>query len=99
MTTKEALEAARDLISDPKRWTTGYFAKKADGEITASRKPDAVCWCASGAVNRICGDNYPLGQQVTNALALVMGIVVDFNDNSPHEDVLAAFDIAICLES
>lgn len=99
MNTRDVLVKARELISDPKHWNQRYFALKADGGFTSSSSPDAICWCASGAINKICGPDLMLVNSAYNALNEVMGNVPDYNDNSPHEDVLAAFDIAIALES
>lgn len=99
-TVKEVLEKARDLISDPKYWTQKYFAVRADNEIIGSCMEGAVAWCASGAINKTCATTEgALQAGAISALMEVMGEIPDFNDNSPYEDVLAAFDIAICLES
>lgn len=96
-TVKEVLVQARDLISDPKRWTHLYAARNAVGDSVGPCAEDAVCWCSVGAVEKVGSNLY---FDVTKALRKVMGdSIPKFNDSSPHEDVLAAFDIAICLES
>lgn len=97
--TKQVLQRARKLITKPECWTTGEFARRANGEGTYSMCPTAVSWCAAGAINKVSRD---VNRRFSAKLMLesVMGIsVAQFNDNSSHEDVLAAFDIAICLES
>lgn len=99
-TTKEVLEAARDLIVDPKRWTTEYFAKDASEKFVGSQSPQAVCWCAAGAINRVSGVDGRLAERALTAFRQVVGFnIAKFNDSSRHEDVIAAFDIAICLVS
>lgn len=98
-TVKDVLIEARELISGPKRWTTGYFAKTDTGGLTTSCSENAVCWCAFGAIRKSC-DNDLLADQAAGALTEVMRPnIAAFNDHSPHEDVIAAFDIAICLVS
>lgn len=54
-TTKEILIAARALIADHANWTQGALARvSVTGRCTGSIDPDAHCFCASGAVVRIC---------------------------------------------
>lgn len=55
MNSLAALEAAYTLIEDPARWTTGANARDRYGMSTFSPlDPSAVCWCASGALIRVC---------------------------------------------
>lgn len=53
MTPAENLMAARDLISDPKHWTTRTEARTINGEITSPTAYNAFSFCAYGAINRI----------------------------------------------
>lgn len=50
MASADILRAARARISDPKKWTTGFFAKSAEGSFVAAQSNRAVCWCALGAL-------------------------------------------------
>lgn len=53
----DILKTARELLSDPKRWTKGSFArmegKKGETGATVPALSDkAVCWCAEGAIQK-----------------------------------------------
>ena len=48
----EGLEAARELISDEARWTSGTFARAVDGTPSHPSDPEACRWCAHGAIRR-----------------------------------------------
>ncbi len=50
----QALLAARALIANPVTWTTGASARDAGNRPISSMSPDAVCFCAIGAVRRGC---------------------------------------------
>ena len=54
MKTSEILIAARDLIADPARWTQHSSARNIKGNCTRSQSEEAVCWCAMGALERVC---------------------------------------------
>jgi hypothetical protein len=47
---KVVLEDALNLISDPDKWTRQVFARDAEGFVTNAGDPEAVCWCAFGAL-------------------------------------------------
>lgn len=104
MTSAEILRAARDLIANPLCWTQGAFARDSAGNSIMWEAPDAVCWCAVGAVMRVTDESYKTGpgasaylaayRALTNA-ALPKHSVEAFNDNSPHIQVLDLFDRAI----
>lgn len=49
------LEDARKLLTDPAKWTQGTAARNAEGEITGTDKPDAVCFCSLGAIWAVGG--------------------------------------------
>ena len=50
-TTCDILIQARALIAKPEAWTRGTGARDADGEPIGVEHPDAVSWCATGAIN------------------------------------------------
>ena len=52
--TFEILIAARDLIADPARWTRASFARNIEGKPVSAKSKTAVCWCAMGALKRVC---------------------------------------------
>lgn len=49
------LLAAAELLEKPGAWTQGEFAKTASGDGTYWNSPDAVCWCAEGAIRHVGG--------------------------------------------
>lgn len=98
MTTVEVLKAARDLISDPAKWTTKAFARDTKGNAVVPYSTLAVRFCAYGAIDHVCQDD-----PVTKSMALaqlgrvsVRGIV-HTNDIRGHQAILAAFDKAIMV--
>ena len=102
MTLKEVLVQARELISDPERWTTGFVAVDHRGEPTSATHPHATAWCASGAIWHVVGDSRAENLGPWNALSEALGGSVDdhtipvTNDGPDgHEKILAGFDKAI----
>lgn len=109
MITKGILEAARTLISDPERWTTGDYALDADGNSVLPVSPRAACWCALGAIDR--ASHYAAGHDEFLEHATVLrelqktvrqdlgftsiGGIVDYNDTATHDQVLELFDRTI----
>ena len=55
-TQKDVLVRAKEIISDPARWTTGEYAKDVTGLPTAAIDADAVQWCAIGSLRRAAHD-------------------------------------------
>jgi len=55
MKTKEALQAAYDLIGNKKKWTLGAYARDRDGCSIDTRDDEAVSWCAGGAIDKVGG--------------------------------------------
>lgn len=97
-TTVEILRAARARIADPKRWGRGWFAHDERGAARDYKDPEAVNWCASGA---ICAEGVGLQSDAYDALVRVLPKGYDkvcvFNDDYgvTHADVLALYDRAI----
>ena len=52
MSAAEILNRAADIVSQPGAWTQGRTARDKDGAAVASHTPEAVCFCAIGAINR-----------------------------------------------
>lgn len=94
MTPLETLKAARDLISDPARWTQGWFAKNAHGENVHSFSENAVCFCALGALDRTHNATLAIKDRLQRHLPPEHNIS-SFNDTHTHAEVIALFDAAI----
>lgn len=78
-----------------KGWTQGAFARKADGSPTYSLDPEAVCWCAFGALNMAYPDHGYVG--VFTELKTAIGgeqLVAYWNDdpNRTQQEVIAMFE-------
>ncbi len=103
MDIKSTLQAARDLITDPKAWIKGDYARSEQGlTLYSPSHPDAACFCAIGALARASGMSAGQVEQsdLAAALNLAMGripqaSVANLNDSSTHEEILAIFDRAI----
>lgn len=94
MNTLEILTKARDLISDPARWTQKAFARDNSGESINNRSSYAVCWCAMGAVYKTSSNNR--ASVPFSFLHAAAGMWAgNFNDTHTHAEVLAVFDKAI----
>lgn len=94
------LREARELISDPKRWTQGAFARNASGCKTGILHADATCWCTAGALLKVSeGFKDEVGQandflDVAACQISSLGLV-GVNDELGHSAVLRMFDAAI----
>ena len=107
----DVLIAGRELISDPSRWTQGYFARDSAGEGMLSSDPAAVCWCSVGALAKVAPTEWDglYFDEPIDALgyrALVKALprrkrhlgAASFNDTHTHSEVLALWDRAIEAE-
>lgn len=98
MTPLETLKAARQLISDPAKWTQRFMARDADKHPTYVGSKSADCWCSMGAICHVVGGLCQSdGEAALAALGATIGgkNVVRFNDTHTHAEVLALFDAAI----
>lgn len=90
----DIIKKARELLSDPKRWTTGAGARDKHGDPIPVNSPMAVCWCMSGALARIAG--YSDAWDAEKLLhPNFPGGITGFNDTHEHADVLELMDKAI----
>jgi hypothetical protein len=99
-TTKEILVEARALIEHPANWTQGELAHDRCGYKAHPNEPRAVCWCAIGALKKVCDGNYFVERTArvvldNQARSMFGEDVVDANDRRTHSQVLAIFDEAI----
>lgn len=97
MTPLKALQAARARIATS--WTTGAFARYPNGYACSSEDPQAVRWCAAGALTLACRFEAGAWEKARGYLDRVIkpGQLVTYNDTHSHAEVLAAFDKAIEL--
>ena len=101
---KGDLIAARDLIADPARWTTGMSARNERGSLAYSDLT-AVCWCAAGALSFVNAkqSTFDRMEDVCKRMRMNAGLrtscyageVATVNDQLGHTAILAAFDEAI----
>lgn len=99
----EALKAARELISDPKKHTKDTHARDEEGVPCDPCASRAVCWCAEGAIAKVLGgwsSHGPVVNLIEKAARETFEgenhIVV--NDFKGHADILSVFDVAIKAE-
>ena len=110
MTTLEVLRQAREIIARPENWTQGVGARTRTGRPTGVHSGDAYAYCATGAINRAIWDD-PTGLRYNRAVARLGRIVqpdspyrasgseiAEWNDESSHSEILAAFDAAIAAK-
>jgi hypothetical protein len=98
MTPLETLKAARQLITDPAKWTQGELARDAEGNEINPNNDLATCFCAHGAIQYFTAD-----ETLSNADILLIAVcsdkhdcyVEDYNDTHTHAEVIALFDAAI----
>lgn len=101
MTVLEALRAARNLIADQSKWTTGQSARNASGQPVIANDPGAVCWCSIGALSHVVVHNSQLFHLATDELERVAHdisggySIVHVNDYLGHDAALNMFDRAI----
>ena len=103
-TVTKVLIEARELISDPERWSQRGYACDARGQTTMWDSPKAVSWCAFAAIRKAAGavpenrrEHNALVERAQDKLARVIGGrgVFWFNTSHTHAEVLAAFDRTI----
>lgn len=109
-TTRETLQAARDLITDPAHWTQHILARRADGSACLPDDPAATRWCAAGALAKIAdADGIIEGisqklilsrydnryQHAWAALTAIVGDLGHYNDHHTHTDIINLFDRTI----
>ena len=106
MKSVEVLTKARELISDPAKWTQGASAKNRDGKVVGLMSDDAECFCLIGAIDRITLDGEDADNDTAWAGAEAYrltrdaiggGAISEWNDEPKrtHADVISALDAAI----
>lgn len=104
----EILTGAREILSDPARWTVEASARDANGAACDVYSPEATCFCAVGALIKAGYVQYHDG---TSALAdtyfqareviyrVTSKSLIDVNDYEGREAVLEILDQAIAQAS
>lgn len=103
MSMREILQVAKGFIE--RGYTKQYFARNGNDAPVDSKDPNAVCWCAAGAVRRAVPKGVQSELMEYDALyqlrlSLPEGAsndLVEYNDRptTTKEDILALFDRAI----
>jgi hypothetical protein len=97
----QILQRARNLIEAG--WIQGGFAKDAKGNRVACTSPDAVCFCAVGALLRAAHEIAPSDhdvylkakQQIMNRITTIGEMnITTWNDHTSRDDVLRVFNQA-----
>ena len=105
LTPKQQLQAVFALLSNRGLWTQGSLARDEDGnDIDNPLDERATCWCAEGALRKVCGlthddDTYPVITEAWVALtdaSWPVGII-GTNDDKGYEATLAMITKAMEL--
>lgn len=103
MTDLQQLIAARDLLSDPRRWTTETFARNAEGDSVSEYSADACSFCAHGAINHVAGGHFGTPTALYTAAARLLKEgepnVAEVNDHLGYAATMKMFALAIDIES
>lgn len=88
------LKEVRDLLATPGVWVKYSLARNANGETVDPRMPEAVCFCLSGALQRVGASDLERHRVrrhiIDNGLSCCMG---HFNDAcGTVEPILALLD-------
>jgi hypothetical protein len=100
--TIEALRQAREIIKNSDNWVRGYMAIDREDRPTSVADPNAVAFCALGAIYRVAlsGKADTLKAQILlNRVARALGArdITDFNDTSTHYEVMNLFNTVIAV--
>ncbi|MBO9108771.1 hypothetical protein J5288_08650 [Agrobacterium sp. S2/73] len=108
MDTVHILKEARALIADEKNWIQGYYSSDEEGVYVRPHEPEATCFCSVGAMHKVM--DLPLHESIPEPVGILFaadeklrdnfdgsfeGVIVNFNDENSHAEVLALFDRAI----
>lgn len=90
----EVLEKAADLIEPEGAWTTGIFARDKRGTPVTVRAPEAVCWCAYGAMLKVT-DYAESARVAADYFSAMFATGIDeFNDGHKQAEVVSALRAA-----
>lgn len=100
------IRRAREIISDPEKWTQGTYARDRDGAPIHPGDEEASCWCALGAIAKAAieleaqpGDGSAAADRLWNISKRPVGWVNDYGPRvQAHAAVLSLFDKALTEE-
>lgn len=95
MTDLEIIKGARELISDPERWSQGWYAHDKKGNWTDFSSDSACRWCAMGAIRKQTNGDDRDCLYLYELLVGDDGSLNVFNDIHTHAEVVALFAAAI----
>src|SRR4051812_18070843 len=101
MTALAMLQAARERLSRPERWTQGALARSQAGAEVFGYDPAAVCWCVRGALEAVPGSLEDYAEAVRRyERAVGARCLEDWNDapERTHTDILSGFAQALAEE-
>lgn len=97
----EVLKEAKQLISKPENWTTGVYARDAEGIKVDTGNARATCFCSLGAVFFVAKQSklsFPQRADIIQHIKEANGLtspVHEYNDTHTHAEVMALWDKAI----
>lgn len=95
----QVLERARAMIVNPANWTQGTMARNSQGEPCEARAPEAMRYCAFGAISRVTtSDCFSPAMAALDREARALGHkdgLTVMNDTVDHTTLLVIFDRAI----
>lgn len=98
LTVSNVLERAADLIEPEGAWTQNTLARSHFRSHVLPQDQNAVCWCASGAVFALAGNDIPLAKQALLQLQdhIRSNYIGGWNDapNRAQSEVVAALRAA-----
>lgn len=101
-TMRQALEAMREKIKDPKHWIQGTNAENANDQAVPAVSSNACKFCLSGAAMNIAKDSdlkwYAPIDELRKFVPGQLAGVPAFNDNSTHAQVICLLDCAIAAQ-
>ena len=98
MNTLKQLRDAKELILDPANWSRNHIASNKSGNEVEVFDEDAISFDMIGSLRKVSGpdkDTKPAIKLLREHSCGKDGSIFEFNMNSSHETVLAAFDNAI----
>lgn len=104
----QILRKARGLLKDKRKWTRYGSARTGNGAICPPYAPEAVKFCAYGAIARaaleVTGDRQQARQLARSVEGLLVGVaraphpqkrLSDVNDHKGYAAVIRLFDAAV----
>lgn len=97
MTPSTFLINAKSLIDTPDKWLQGSNACDMHGNYVPPTSATACKFCSLGALAHFLTSSTLVASiDAHTAVRNVVGSIVLYNDFSTHDEVMAAWDIAIC---